>query len=175
MVVFRFNHEGTPMASTRNGRLELWADDGGLGDRAYLNPQRDDVQRLMHAVRDKDVTEQSFMFRIDDGIWDDDFTQFRINQVDLDRGDVGAVAYGANPTTSVASRSGELLAAIPDLPPLVAREAYTLLSARHDLTTPVPVRVLLPEPTPPGLVEDMQQGKSLRLALAQLELDMQKK
>jgi hypothetical protein len=28
-VVFRFNHAGTPMASTRNARLELWADDQG--------------------------------------------------------------------------------------------------------------------------------------------------
>src|SRR4029077_8328050 len=123
LVVFRFNHAGTPMASTRNGRLELWADDGGLGDRAYLNPQRDDVQLLMHAVRDGDVTEQSFMFRIDDGTWNDDFTEFRINQVSLARGELGPVSYGTNPTTSVASRSGEFLTAIPDLPPLVAREA----------------------------------------------------
>jgi phage head maturation protease len=117
LVVYRFNHAGTPMASTRNGRLELWNDSMGLGDRAWLNPERDDVQLLMHAVEDGDVGEQSMMFQIEEGVWNDDYTEFRIDRVNLDRGDVGPVTYGANPHTMVAARSGELLAAIPSLPP----------------------------------------------------------
>lgn len=132
-VVYRFNHAGTPMAGTRNGRLELWSDDQGLGNRAYLNPKRDDVQLLVQAIEDEDVREQSFQFRITRGVWSPDYTEYRIEEFDLDRGDVGPVTYGANPHTSVAARSGEFLASIPNLPLLVAREAYTLLAARADL------------------------------------------
>ncbi|HEY9337164.1 MAG TPA: HK97 family phage prohead protease, partial [Kribbella sp.] len=132
-VVFRFNHGGMPMASTSNGRLELWADSTGLGDRAWLNPKRADVQDLIHALDDGDVTEQSFMFTIEDGRWSPDYTEYRIERVNLDRGDVGPVTYGANPYTNVAARAGELLAAIPELPALAAREAYTLLGQRSDV------------------------------------------
>src|SRR6266705_3998074 len=103
MVIYRFNHGGTSMANTRNKRLELWADSLGLGDRAWLNPQREDVKLLIHAIDDQDVTEQSFMFMIEDGSWNDEYTEFRIDKVNLDRGDVGPVTYGANPTTIVAA------------------------------------------------------------------------
>lgn len=133
-VVYRFNHAGMPMARTTNGRLELWEDSTGLGDRAWLNPKRADVQELIHAIEDRDVTEQSFMFRITEGNWSEDFSEFRIAEFDLDRGDVGPVTYGANPNTTVALRSGEILAAIPRLPALAAREAYQLLAQRGDLT-----------------------------------------
>ncbi|MEV8395924.1 MULTISPECIES: HK97 family phage prohead protease [unclassified Streptomyces] len=134
--VFRFNHAGTPMASTRNGRLQLWADDAGLGQRAWLNPKRADVALLVQAIEDQDVREQSFMFRITAGTWSPDYTEYRINSFDLDRGDVGPVTYGANPHTSVSARSGEFLASIPTLPPIVAREALARLSERADLTGP---------------------------------------
>lgn len=138
-VVFRFNHAGTPMAGTRNGRLELWADDTGLGQRAFLNPKRADAKLLVQAIEDDDVREQSFMFHITSGRWSPDYSEYRIDAFDLDRGDVGPVTYGANPHTSVSARSGEFLADIPRLSPLVAREAYTLLSKRIDLS-PFPVR-----------------------------------
>lgn len=116
-VVFRFNHEGTPMAGTRNGRLELWADAAGLGERAYLNPKRSDVQLLVQAIEDGDVREQSFMFRITAGQWSPDYSEYRISGFDLERGDVGPVTYGANPHTSVSARSGEFLSLIPSLSP----------------------------------------------------------
>jgi phage head maturation protease len=164
MVVYRFNHGGTSMANTRNGRLELWADSLGLGDRAWINPKRDDVQLLMHAIEDQDVSEQSFMFMITEGSWNEDFTEFRINEVDLDRGDVGPVTFGANPHTLVAARAGEFLSAIPDLPPLVAREAMQRLTLRADLKTST-----IPAP----VVDDGATGVSIGLALAQLEVDRQ--
>lgn len=132
-VVFRFNHAGTPMASTRNGRLQLWADDAGLGQRAWLNPKRSDVQLLVQAIEDQDVREQSFMFRITSGTWSPDYTEYRINSFDLERGDVGPVTYGANPHTTVSARAGEFLASIDHMSPLVAREAYARLGARSDL------------------------------------------
>src|SRR5262245_10070423 len=83
MVVFRFSHAGTGMATTANGRLELSADALGLRDRAWVNPARADVRDMITAIEDRDVTEQSFMFQIDDGEWNDDFTEFRIHRVDL--------------------------------------------------------------------------------------------
>ena len=132
-VVYRFNHTGTPMARTSNGRLELWADGTGLGDRARLNPERHDVAQLVTAIRDGDVTEQSFMFTIAAGQWSPDYLEYRISEVDLDRGDVGPVTYGANPHTTVAARSGEILAALPHLPVLAAREALDRLQHRPDL------------------------------------------
>jgi len=133
-VIFRWNHGGTAMANTRNGRLELSADDTGLHMRALLNPARDDVKLLMQAMSDDDVSEQSFMFMIVRGIWSPDYTEYRIEEVDLDRGDVGPVQYGANPYTSIAARSGEILAALRGLPPLAAREARQILNERAGAT-----------------------------------------
>ncbi|GGV34158.1 hypothetical protein GCM10010182_67530 [Actinomadura cremea] len=158
-VVFRFNHAGTPMAGTRNGRLELWADENGLGDRAYLNPKREDVKLLMHAIEDEDVREQSFMFRITQGQWSPDYTEYRISEVDLDRGDVGPVTYGASPHTSIAARSGEFLRDIPDIPLLAAREAYQRLGERLDVAASL--RAAPPEPEEP-------KGPSIALLQAQL-------
>lgn len=172
MVVYRFNHGGMSMANTRNGRLELWADSLGLGDRAWINAERRDVQDLVRGIEDKDVTEQSFMFMIEAGSWNDDYTEFRIDKVNIDRGDVGPVTYGANPHTIVATRSGALLAAIPTLPALAAREAYSLLTARQDLGFgPLPQRQVtaLRDNTTPSNGD----GSSLRLRLAQLEIDKQ--
>jgi HK97 family phage prohead protease len=163
MVVFRFNHGGTSMANTRNGRLELSADALGFRNRAWINPKRADVAELVTAIEDKDVTEESFMFMLTNGEWNDDFTQFRIAEVDMDRGDVGPVTYGANPYTLIASRAGEFLSAIPDMPILAAREAMTRLSARKDLTPKTPGAAPLDGPS----------GSSIRLALAQLEVDKQ--
>jgi phage head maturation protease len=192
MVVFRFNHGGTAMATTANGRLELSADAMGLRDRAWINPKRADVRDLITAIEDRDVGEQSFMFTIEDGEWSEDYTEFRINQVNLDRGDVGPVTYGANPHTVIASRAGEFLSAIPDMPALAAREAMKRLAQRTDLADPDDVDtvrtvaedraaetlakisdgaarsrpIVSPEPESPG-------GTSIRLRLAQLEVDKQ--
>jgi hypothetical protein len=111
------------------------------------------------------VTEQSFMFMINDGEWNDDFTQFRIAEVNLDRGDVGPVTYGANPYTLIASRAGEFLSAIPNMPVLAAREAMSRLTARTDLSPVSPK-------SPPAPV-DGPTGTSLQLLLAQLDVDKQ--
>lgn len=132
-VVFLVNHRGLSMARTTAGTLELWSDDTGLGNRAWLNPGRQDVRDLMHAIDDKAITEQSFAFMIDDGQWNADYTEFRINTFDLNRGDTGPVNYGANPHTSIAARSWEILAALDKLPTGAARAALERLNRRDDL------------------------------------------
>lgn len=183
MVVFRFNHGGTAMATTRNGRLELEADAMGLRTRAWINPKRADVRDLITAMEDRDVTEQSFMFMITNGEWNEDFTEFRIAEVDLDRGDVGPVTYGANPHTLIAARAGEFLSAIPDMPVLAAREAMSRLSQRADIAAwSAPT---FSEPDGVMTVDELlssttqapepaeRAGSSIRLALARLEIDKQ--
>jgi phage head maturation protease len=166
-VVFRFNHAGMSMASTRNGRLELWADEQGLGQRAWLNPKRNDVQDLMRAIEDSDVREQSFMFRITSGQWSPDYTEYRINAFDLERGDVGPVTYGASPHTSIAARSGEFLNLIPSLSPLMAREAFARLSERSDVAVPLlpaPATVPAAQPAPAPAA----QGRSIAMLRTRL-------
>ncbi|MFD3777349.1 HK97 family phage prohead protease [Streptomyces sp. NPDC058612] len=162
-VVYRFNHAGTPMASTRNARLQLWADDTGLGQRAWLNPKRSDVQLLIQAIEDQDVREQSFMFRITEGVWSPDYSEYRINAFDLERGDVGPVTYGANPHTTVSARAGEFLASIDHMSPLVAREAHARLGARADLRPPQqPAPATAPAPAARA------EGRSIAMVRARL-------
>jgi phage head maturation protease len=169
-VVFRFNHAGTPMAGTRNGRLNLWADETGLGQRALLNPRRGDVSDLVQAIEDDDVREQSFMFRITAGQWSPDYMEYRITEFDLERGDVGPVTYGANPHTSISARSGDFLASIPSLPPLIAREALTLLSQRADLAAaPAPAPQAQPTPPAPAMrTEPAPTGRSISMLRTRL-------
>lgn len=104
-VVFLENHEGRAMARTGAGTLDLSVDAEGLQSCARLNPTRTDVADLIAAVNDGAVTEMSFAFRIVSGMWSPDYTEYRITEVDLERGDVSAVTYGANPFTSIAARA----------------------------------------------------------------------
>lgn len=134
-VAYLVNHRGVTMARTTNGSLELKADGKGLNTSAYVNPKRTDVRDLVTAVEDRDVTEMSFAFRIDDGEWSEDYTEFRIIKVDLDRGDVSAVNYGASPHTSVAARQSELLADLRKLPEGAQREALAELRRHLPETT----------------------------------------
>lgn len=133
-VVFLVNHKGLAMARTvAANTLTLWEDGTGLGDQALLNPNRFDVKDLVSGIGDKITTEQSFAFMIDDGEWSPDFTTYRIHQYDINRGDVSAVNYGANPYTSVAARSREILEELDRMPVGAAREALARLVRRGDL------------------------------------------
>lgn len=122
-VAFLLNHRGTTMARTKSGTLELSFDpDQGLLMDAYCNPERVDVKDLAHAINDRDIDQMSFAFRIIRGQWSPDYEEYRILEVDLDRGDVSAVNYGANPNTSISARAKQALAAVEDLPVPVLRE-----------------------------------------------------
>lgn len=145
-VAFLLNHRGMTMARTTNGTLSLDADPRGLHSLAYVNADRTDVRDLLIAIDDKNVTEMSFAFMLLDGEWDDSYEHFTITQVDLDRGDVSAVNYGANPYTnigersggtpysSVTARAGQVLDDLAHLPPAAQRAAYVRLSAQFGET-----------------------------------------
>jgi HK97 family phage prohead protease len=98
-VAFLLNHGGMTLARTTAGTLRLSADDVGLLTDADLDPQNSVVRDVMSGVRRGDLTEMSFAFRIIRGQWSPDYTAYRIEQVDLNRGDVSVVNYGANPDT----------------------------------------------------------------------------
>lgn len=133
-VAFLVNHKGVTMARTTNGTLELGMGDTGLESEAWLNPKRQDVTDLVTAIEDRNIDQMSFAFMLDEGWWDDDFTTFKITKLNIDRGDVSAVNYGANPYTSITARSREILDDLDRLPVGVARAALERLSARPDLT-----------------------------------------
>lgn len=129
-TVWLTNHKGVTMARTTNGTLELAADSTGLWTRAYLNPTRQDVRDTVSAIEDGLMTEMSFAFMITSGQWSPEYDEYRINEVDIDRGDVSGVNYGASPHTSIAARSAELLRVLDDLPPAAQRAAYDRLASR---------------------------------------------
>lgn len=137
-VAFLVNHRGVTMARTTNGSLELSSDQKGLKSVAYLNPKRNDVRDLILAIEDKDVTEMSFAFLIEDGEWSEDFTEYTIKEVDLNRGDVSAVNYGANPYTSVTARQVEIMRDFSNLPAGAQRHVFMGLDLRstEDHTEP---------------------------------------
>lgn len=133
-VAFLVNHLGVTMARTTNGTLELSANRVGLVQDAWINPNRPDVQILMSAIDDKLVTEMSFAFMIPDGgaQWSSDFSRFEIRQFDLERGDVSAVNYGANPYTSISARAREVMMHVADLPIGMQRALADRLGGRAD-------------------------------------------
>lgn len=162
-VAFLANHEGLSLARTTNETLELREEDDGLDYDAYLNPKRYDVSDLVTAVEDKTIDESSFAFLIDDGQWNEDFTEFRIKVYDINRGDVSAVNYGANPWTSVAARQQGFFAELDRAPAYLARAAFQRLQHRTDLGLP---------PTKPaeqtGGRELAKQGRAIALVTAAL-------
>jgi HK97 family phage prohead protease len=144
-VSFLVNHKGVTMARTTNGTLELSSDATGLRQRAWLNADRQDVREIASAINDKLVTEMSFAFMLNEGEWNDDYDVFRILEADVNRGDVSAVNYGANPYTSINARASEWLADADRMPPAIARAALERLSGRKDVS-PAPEPKVESEP-----------------------------
>lgn len=140
-VAFLVNHRGMTMARTRaregsERTLSLRMVDEGLESSAWLNPERQDVKDLIVAIDDGNIDQMSFAFMLVEGWWSDDFTTFKITKTDLDRGDTSAVNYGANPYTSIAARSREILADLTRLPAGARRAALARLSEPQDQRPP---------------------------------------
>lgn len=110
------NHGGMPLARTKSGTLKLSTDSTGLHVEAGLDPSDPDVQRLVPKMTRRDMDEMSFGFRVKQDEWNEDYTQRRLLEVSLHKGDVSVVNFGANPATSAqlnsASDALELLATL---------------------------------------------------------------
>jgi HK97 family phage prohead protease len=93
------------IARTTNGSLTLTETDAGLDVLAPdLDPRDGDVAYIAPKIRSGLIDEMSFAFRIESGMWSPDYDEFRIDRVDIHRGDVSIVGYGANPYTSAELR-----------------------------------------------------------------------
>mgnify|MGYP001592864779 CR=1 FL=1 len=134
------------IARTTNGTLTLTEDDHGLHVLApQLDPKDHDVAYIAPKLLAGLIDEMSFMFRITRGHWSPDYTEYRIDEVDLHRGDVAIVGYGASPhTTGSGLRDADLLNVLRSLEEPEAREALAALTARL-APAAAPVRSTIPE------------------------------
>lgn len=131
-VVFLLNHDGLPMARTKAGSLALSEDTTGLHVLATgLNGSMSVVRDVVTAIEDGILDEMSFAFIVVRQEWSPDYLQRDIVEYNINRGDVSAVTFGANPATSIAMRSAELLKFEP-----AARALYDTLRARFE---PAPI------------------------------------
>jgi hypothetical protein len=97
------NHEGLPLARTKNGTLTLTEDDRGL----YMDATIADTSEgrdLYKLVERGDVDQMSFAFRVIRQKYNEDRSQRTLTEVSLADGDVSVVTYPAYPTTSVEAR-----------------------------------------------------------------------
>jgi uncharacterized protein len=97
------NHEGLPLARTKNGTLTLTEDDRGLFMDAVIadtNEGRD----LYKLVERGDVDQMSFAFRVIRQKYNEDRSTRTLTEVSLADGDVSVVTYPAYPTTTVEAR-----------------------------------------------------------------------
>lgn len=97
------NHEGLPLARTKNGTLTLTEDDRGL----FMDAQIADTSEgrdLYKLVERGDVDQMSFAFRVIRQKYNEDRSQRTLTELSLADGDVSVVTYPAYPTTSVEAR-----------------------------------------------------------------------
>jgi HK97 family phage prohead protease len=97
------NHEGLPMARTKNGTMRLSENETGLYFEAELaNTQ--EARDLYTLVERGDVDQMSFAFRVIRQNWSKDRTERTLTEVSLADGDVSIVTYPAYPATTVEAR-----------------------------------------------------------------------
>lgn len=131
-TVFLVNHTGMTMSRTVSNDLLLTGTPEGLMVTAWANYCRHDVHDFTLAVRNGHIDQMSFSAYLRNGEWNSNATIFTMTELDLNRGDVSAVNLGANPHTSIAARSHQLLDEIDRLPVGMARVAVRALQARLD-------------------------------------------
>jgi HK97 family phage prohead protease len=97
------NHEGLPLARTKNGTLRLEEDMIGLRFDAEL-PDTQEARDLWTLVQRGDVDQMSFAFRVIRQKWSQDRQERTLTEVSLADGDVSVVTYPAYAATSVEAR-----------------------------------------------------------------------
>lgn len=97
------NHEGLPMARTKNGTMTLSEDETGLYFEASL-ADTTEARDLYTLVERGDLDQMSFAFRVIRQNWNKARTERTLSEVSLSDGDVSIVTYPAYPATSVEAR-----------------------------------------------------------------------
>lgn len=127
------NHEGMPLARTKSGTLRLSTDRIGLHVDAELDRSDPDVQRLEVKMGRGDMDEMSFAFRTVRHEWNNDESERRLLELNLDKGDVSVVNFGASPHTSAGIRSAVAAIAAGDLAELRSLDPADIASAHQIL------------------------------------------
>lgn len=105
-VAFLIGHQdaGILLARTKSGTMHLAQDSRGLHvDVPAMDGGREDVRALASAVERGDMDEMSCAFVTRQQEWSPDYEQRSMLEMDLNRGDVSAVVFGANPGTAGSS------------------------------------------------------------------------
>lgn len=98
------NDAGIPMARTKSGTMRLGQDSHGLWvDAPDLDGSVEQVRALASAVERGDMDEMSCAFMTLQQIWSPDYEQRNLVEMDLHKGDVSAVVFGANDGTAGSS------------------------------------------------------------------------
>ena len=102
-VVMNYNHQGKPVARTKNGTLELFIDDKGLRIKANLSGT-EEGRRLYEEIKGGYIDKMSFAFTVSEDSYDRDTHTRRI--LGFQRlFDVAAVDVPAYDATSISARS----------------------------------------------------------------------
>lgn len=184
------NHEGLPLARTKNGTLTLSEDEVGLRFDADL-PDTTEARDLWTLIQRGDVDQMSFAFRVIRQKWSADRTERTLTEVSLADGDVSVVTYPAYPTTSVEARAhlqnalqalkegraleGEALIAVQAIFDKISESADYLEEGKSMLEVMLGLDTLVPavevedpevELTPASETEPVMAGRSISLRLA---------
>jgi HK97 family phage prohead protease len=152
------NHEGMPLARTKSGTLRLSTDSTGLKVDADLHRSDPDVQRLEVKMGRGDMSEMSFAFRTIRHEWNEDETERRLTELNLDKGDVSVVNFGASPHTSAGIRSAITAIAEGDMAELRALDPADVRAAHEILG-----RLIEPAQTPPSGMSVAQARRLLQI------------
>jgi HK97 family phage prohead protease len=107
------NHDGTPLARTKSGTLTIGTDAKGLHTEARLDPASPAVQVIRSAMERGDMDEMSFAFRTVRHEFNEDESKRVLMEVNIHKGDVSVVNYGASDGTSATLRQAlDFLASI---------------------------------------------------------------
>lgn len=166
-VSFLVNHEGMTLARTKSGTLRLSVDNIGLRSEADLEPGDPDVQALVPKMRRRDMDEMSLAMRVTRQEWNDDYTRRKILELDLNRGDVSIVNYGANSATSAQLRAADIFSALATLDQdellVEARSmaSVDVIRRAHEVLS----QILMPasDPAPPSFVKRQLVARELEL------------
>lgn len=126
-VVLNYNHQGKPVARTRNNTLELKLDDVGLFVSADLSGT-EEGRRLYEEIKGGYIDKMSFAFTIDDKEYDKSTHTLSIRGVKRIY-DVAAVDMPAYETTSIYARS--FYSAEAERESAEARAALELAKAKY--------------------------------------------
>ena len=101
------NDAGITMARTKSGTMILGQDSHGLHVHIpALDGSREDVRALASAHERGDMDEMSCAFCTLEQVWSPDWEQRNLVEMDLHKGDVSAVVFGANDGTAGSSMVG---------------------------------------------------------------------